>query len=340
MEDQIIQANNLYRPAIDNIDKIRECLSSRNIDNGLFFNNDHHMKIGKEIKSVQYPIPNIICKLGDVKTKIGMDIVSSKDYIGFVKFTINKEQCQNFDFNKLKPFKFNIYGAYFCKEISNYEDLEKIRSDIQNPRENDIFIKIIVTTVKEVETIIDNLTSKPQRDFAISCYTCNCGHIVNVNNTTGQCPICGEDSPGKRKYEQKCPVCNHTTLIDQFGNGECEHCGWILSKLDCKKQNDVIYPNLISLNKARKFYKEGKNLAPDFDDFIEGLEFYGEMEFWYNGLNCCLSLRNDPNKKIEFGWNPENVYYFLNKEDFIQNAKIGDEFVRDIWDKVVNAKYM
>lgn len=340
MEDQIIQANNLYKPAIDNIIKIEKHLSSRNIDNGLFFNNDHHMKIGKEIKSVQYPIPNIICKLGDIKTKIGMDIVTSKDYIGFVKFTINKEQFQKFDFNKLKPFKFNIYGAYFCKEIYNYEDLEKIGADIQNPRESDMFIKIMVTTVKEVETIIDKLTSKPPRDFVICCYTCNCGHMVSVNDTAGQCPICGEDSPGKRKYKQECPICNNATLIDQFGNGECEQCGWILSELDCQRQNDVIYPNLISLNKAKRLYTENKPLRPDLNDFLEGLYFYSEMEFGYKGLNCCLFLRNDPHKKIEFCWSPQNIYYFSDKEDFIKNAKIDGKYVRDIWNKVKNPKYI
>ena len=40
-------------------------------------------------------------------------------------------------------------------------------------------------------------------------------------------------------------------------------------------------PNLISLNKARKLYKEGKAFLPDFNDFIDGYNFYGEMEFTY-----------------------------------------------------------
>ena len=53
-----------------------------------------------------------------------------------------------------------------------------------------------------------------------------------------------------------------------------------------------------------------------------------------------MCLRGNADTKIEFGWSPENVYYFSNKEDFIQNAKIGDEYVRDIWDKVENPKYM
>lgn len=102
----------------------------------------------------------------------------------------------------------------------------------------------------------------------------------------------------------------------------------------------MIFPNLISLNKAKRLYQAGKLFRPDLNDFLDGLYFYSEMEFWYKGLNCCMSLRNNTDKKIEFGWSPENEYYFSDKEDFIQNAKIGDEFVRDIWDEVENPKYI
>ena len=63
------------------------------------------------------------------------------------------------------------------------------------------------------------------------------------------------------------------------------------------------------------------------------------MEFWYKELNCCVYLIG-PDSKIEFGWSPENVYYFSNKEDFIQNAKIENEYVRDIWDLVEDPSYM
>lgn len=86
--------------------------------------------------------------------------------------------------------------------------------------------------------------------------------------------------------------------------------------------------------------KVGKPFKPDLNDFLDGLYFYSEMEFWYKGLNCCLFLTDNPQGKIDFGWSPENSYLFLDKDDFIQNAKIGDEFVRDIWDKVESPKYL
>ena len=138
----------------------------------------------------------------------------------------------------------------------------------------------------------------------------------------------------------KCDVCGKALLAGRTGNGECQYCGWYNNRLGEINENEVIFPNLISLNKAKRLYKEGLPLRPDLNDFLDGLYFYCEMEFWYNGLNCCLFIADNPQGEIEFGWSPESVNYYLNKEDFIQNAKIGDEFVRDIWDKVENPKYM
>lgn len=139
-------------------------------------------------------------------------------------------------------------------------------------------------------------------------------------------------------FEKKCVVCGKTLLVSKTGNGECQHCGWYNNRLGEINEDEVIFPNLISLNKAKRLYQEGKPFRPDLNDFMEMLYFYSEVEFWYKRLNCCASLRED--NKIEFGWSPDNVYHFTDKDDFIKNAKIGDEYVRDIWDKVENPKYI
>lgn len=39
------------------------------------------------------------------------------------------------------------------------------------------------------------------------------------------------------------------------------------------------------------------------------------------------------------GWYNGTIY-FKDKEDFIKNAKIDNEYVRDIWDKVENPCYL
>ncbi len=144
----------------------------------------------------------------------------------------------------------------------------------------------------------------------------------------------------KKIYEKKCPICEKITMVEQDGQGDCLNCGWYINSFGEENEDRVIFPNLLSFNKAKKLYKEGKILKPDLSDFLDGFMFYGEMEFWYNGLNCILTSTENSEEEIEFGWSPDSITYFANKEDFINNAKIGNEYVRDIWDKVDDPKYM
>lgn len=141
-----------------------------------------------------------------------------------------------------------------------------------------------------------------------------------------------------KTIEKKCVICGNSVLTDIYGQGRCFHCNWYNDVMDEENENEVIFPNLVSLNKAKRLYQEGKPFSPDLNDFMEMLYFYSEVEFWYKGLNCCVTLKED--SKIEFGWSPDNVYYFADKDDFIKNAKIGNEYIQDIWDKVENPKYI
>lgn len=142
------------------------------------------------------------------------------------------------------------------------------------------------------------------------------------------------------KNIKKCAVCGEILSIGDTKNYECPHCNWYNNRLSEINETEVIFPNMVSLEKAKRLFKEGKAIKPDLNDFLEMLYFYSEVEFWYKGLNCCVSLIGDKDIKIEFGWSHDNVYYFSNKEDFENNAKIGNEYVKDIWDKIENPKYM
>ena len=140
-------------------------------------------------------------------------------------------------------------------------------------------------------------------------------------------------------FEKKCDVCGNILLASKTGNGECLHCGWYNNRLGEENENKVIFPNLLSLNKARKLFQEGKPFKPDLNDFLDGFNFYGEMQFRYKDIDCEL-IRSDNNGGISFCYEEGKSILFENKEDFIENAKIGDEFVRDIWDKVEDPSYM
>ena len=141
-------------------------------------------------------------------------------------------------------------------------------------------------------------------------------------------------------FDKPCSVCKEMIKKDVYDQGDCPYCKWKNNFLADENPNRVIYPNLISLNKAIKLYEEGKALRPDINDFLDGLYCYREMGFYYKDLNCCVFLKGEKQKIIEFGWAPDHIYYFKDKEDFIQNAKIENEYVRDIWDKVENPDYL
>ena len=81
-----------------------------------------------------------------------------------------------------------------------------------------------------------------------------------------------------------CDVCGRPVAVDASGNAECGNCGWVQDEIHRNNPDSVIYPDLVSLNKARKLYKQGKPFKPDFDDFLEALYAYSEMEFKYGGV--------------------------------------------------------
>ena len=140
----------------------------------------------------------------------------------------------------------------------------------------------------------------------------------------------------KKRYniKTKCPVCGNSIFTDSVGNADkCNNCGWDHSRLHDEFPDRVVCPNLISLNKAKKLYQEGKPFVPDFNDFIDGFNFYGEMEFVYKGTT--YGLASIENAGIEF-WNVntgENET-FKNIEEFKQKATIQGKLVKNIWNEV------
>lgn len=339
MKDKINEFNNLYKPALERIEEIRRNLGRYCIDHALVFFNKHHIRINNELERIQYPIPSIICKLRDIQTKIGFDIATNKNYIGFVKFTFNKEEFLTFNFEAIKTFKFEVYNNWFCEEVASQDVLKQVKNYVTKSNDRVFYIKIKISNIDEINTVINNMCIKPQKGFAMYSCECYCGNQITIEAYDGQCPICGEDSPKKRKYETNCPVCNHITLVDKYGDGECKNCSWIIENLPNRFKKTVAYPNLISLDKAKKLYKEGKTYTPDLNDFLEALDFYGKMTFTYKDIECEL-YRISNEGGISFYYDKGSHDEFLNKEDFIKNAKIGDEFVRDVWEQVKDPNYM
>lgn len=148
------------------------------------------------------------------------------------------------------------------------------------------------------------------------------------------------EDPYAKESIKRCDVCGGICMIDKFGNGECENCGWNQGGSDSDKQG-VGYPNLLPLSKARTLYKNKQPLVPDFEDFVNDLKFYGEMEFFYCGHKYIVNRYTDW-LEIEF-YNEndyENMQKFKSYEDFVKNSKIGDLFLKDIWKNVKDVDFL
>ena len=145
-----------------------------------------------------------------------------------------------------------------------------------------------------------------------------------------------------RKRERECVVCKQKIEADEYGNGECLNCGWFNNVLGEEMENDVVFPNLVSLKRAKECFTKNEKIKPTLGEFLEALYLYGEMCFDYEGKEFSLFLIKDKDKNeiIEFVWSPTNCYYFKYKKEFTDNAKIESDKVKDIWNRTYNARYM
>ncbi len=143
-------------------------------------------------------------------------------------------------------------------------------------------------------------------------------------------------------FDKPCSVCREMIKKDVYDQGDCPYCKWKNNFLADENPNRVIYPNLISLNKAKQLYSQGKPFEPNLDDFVEALFFYSEVQFKYKNICYEVILTSENNEEIikmnDFnGW---HLQTFKTKEDFINNAKIDDKLLKDIWDDTTERDWL
>lgn len=142
------------------------------------------------------------------------------------------------------------------------------------------------------------------------------------------------------KIYKKCAICNKPFLSDIYGQGKCENCNWFNNPIGEENSNSVVFPNMVSLNKAKKLFETNQELKPSVMEFAEMCDFYGEVEFTYKGITYSLCRIGDEDK-IEYGCSSTFKFFFKDTKDFIENAKTTDgHFVKDIWNKIENPMYI
>ncbi len=186
-------------------------------------------------------------------------------------------------------------------------------------------------------------------------YVCECrGEKINVGIDTKCCSKCGYKNPDCKSIETKCSICGSVAMKDEWGNGECNNCGWKFSVDELEMENywGISYPLLVSPTTAREQFKNGKPFKATFDEFINGLKFYSEMTITHNGISYGALFYKDKSKQykntkeidgnVEFFENKveDSVQYFKTIKDFKNNAKINGKLIKDIWNEIDFAGFM
>ena len=142
-----------------------------------------------------------------------------------------------------------------------------------------------------------------------------------------------------RNVSSKCVICAKSIFLDSYSNGRCDNCGWYHSEDDGHMADRVIYPNLVSFAKAKQLSKQNKPFTPTFEEFIQGFEMYGEMEFHYNGKRFGLA-RNQEDLIVLHEWNDfSGGQRFATTAEFHASANIAGRLLKDIWHEIENPNF-
>lgn len=147
------------------------------------------------------------------------------------------------------------------------------------------------------------------------------------------------DDPYVKDQTVRCSICGNEAKQDQFGNGECKHCGWKFSKDedDLEKSLGISYPMLVTPTTAREEYKKGLPFKATFNEFINGLYFYSEMLFTYKGVSYEVFLKGD---KTIVLCSEDMQQEYPSRQEFESKANVDGKLVKDIWNEVTFAGFM
>ena len=66
------------------------------------------------------------------------------------------------------------------------------------------------------------------------------------------------------KIQAPCQVCGKNVLVDPYGNGFCENCGWVQNREYDKYPDDVRYPNIYRFFRQSKTTIHGRETSLSF----------------------------------------------------------------------------
>lgn len=137
-----------------------------------------------------------------------------------------------------------------------------------------------------------------------------------------------------------CSICGKLAVTDKYGNGECPNCGWKFGKdeEELAKNQGISYPMLVTPDIAREQYKRGEKFKASFENFLNGLDFYGEMLFKYKKKSYCVFLLDD--SSVELSADDGFYQKYSSIEEFAAKANIDGALLSDIWEDVEDPSFM
>ncbi len=144
-------------------------------------------------------------------------------------------------------------------------------------------------------------------------------------------------------FEKPCEICKKTISVDIYNQGKCPFCGWWNCFLNEENPESVAMPNVISLNRAKQYYSEDKPFEPDLNDFLDALHCYGEMQFEFKDIYYAVEIVDYNQEEVKlslYNSQTKEIQYFNDDEDFINNAKVEDKLLKDIWEETTDRYWL
>ena len=143
----------------------------------------------------------------------------------------------------------------------------------------------------------------------------------------------------KKIIEKSCDVCGSIVKTPKYGGGRCKTCGWIddphqREYPNCKNSN-----NLVSLNRAKLLWHEGKKLLPDFVELLDMMRRGFEFDFLLHGRKYEVLLDKDDRwRLLRIG--TESFQIFDSVDEFANGASIDDIPLSVCWGEISTVDYM
>lgn len=147
---------------------------------------------------------------------------------------------------------------------------------------------------------------------------------------------------------EKCPICgcmiftisgNQVDKDGGWGDGCICQCGWTKTCNGHLKPDELDYPNHMSINQAKQRYQAGLPLTPDYDNFIDMINYWGEVVFFYRGIKYGVIWDCDYKLNL-YVMGGDTVCRFSTLEEFAAKANINGVLLKDLWVDVKNADWM